>query len=305
LASPPQTRFVAIGAPGAVHITRQLFAAFQAGGDEVPRLAVTTPMADMVAALDAYEPEALLAYASVLAALADEQLEERLGIAPRIVIATSEVLTDDAAHRIAEAWGVRPMQAYAATEAPPIATGSPEHVGMHVWENSLVLEVVDDDNKPVPPGQSGAKVLLTNLVNRKQPLIRYELADSVVLAEQPDPSGRPWLRIAQVDGRSDDVLRLPARSGGTVLVHPFRVRSPFARMSDVRGYQVVHRRDGLLLRVVPREGAELDAIEKTRRAVAEVLADVGAEIGVRVELVSEIEREPGPAAKIKLVRSET
>jgi phenylacetate-CoA ligase len=301
----PQTRFVAIGAPGAVHITRQLFAAFLAGRDDVPRLAVTTPMEEMVAALDAYEPEAILAYASVLGALADEQLEGRLGIAPRIVIATSEVLTDDAAQRIAEAWGVRPMQAYAATEAPPIATGSPEHVGMHVWENSVVLEVVDRDNKPVPPGEPGAKVLLTNLVHRTQPLIRYELADSVVLAEGPDPSGRPWLRIARVDGRSDDVLTLPARGGGTVLVHPFRLRSPFARLSDVRGYQIVHRRDGLLLRVIPRAGAELDVIEKTRKAVAETLADVGAEIRVRVEIVSEIEREPRAAAKIKLVRSET
>jgi hypothetical protein len=136
-------------------------------------------------------------------------------------------------------------------------------------------------------------------------LIRYELAESVVLAEGPDPSGRPWLRIARVDGRSDDVLTLPARGGGTVLVHPFRLRSPFARLSDVRGYQIVHRRDGLLLRVIPRAGAELDVIEKTRKAVAETLADVGAEIRVRVEIVSEIEREPRAAAKIKLVRSET
>jgi hypothetical protein len=76
-------------------------------------------------------------------------------------------------------------------------------------------------------------------------------------------------------------------------------------MSDVRGYQVVHRRDGLLLRVVPSEGAERDIIDQTRRAVAEVLADVGAVVRVRVKLVSEIEREPGPAAKIQLVRSET
>jgi phenylacetate-coenzyme A ligase PaaK-like adenylate-forming protein len=139
-------------------------------------------------------------------------------------------------------------------------------------------------------------------VNRKQPLIRYELADSVVLAEQPDPSGRPWLRIARVDGSKRRRPQAAGARGGTVLVHPFRVRSPLARMSDVRGYQVVHRRDGLLLRVVPRGGAELHIIEKAHRAVAEVLADVGAEVPVRVELVSEIEREPGPAAKIKLVR---
>ena len=220
-----ETRFVAIGAPSAVHITRQLFAAFQAGREDVPRLSATTPVEVAVAALNAYRPEGILAYAGVLGALAEEQLQGRLDIRPRVVIATSEVLTDDAARRMENAWGIRPVNAYAATEAPPIATGSLDHVGMHVWENSAIVEVVDDAGRPVAPGEPGSKVLLTNLVNRTQPLIRYELSDSAVPADDPDPSGRPWTRIARVDGRSDDILTLPAREGGEVRVHPYRLRA--------------------------------------------------------------------------------
>lgn len=49
------------------------------------------------------------------------------------------------------------MNAYAATEAPGIAIGSRDHVGMHVFEDSLVLEVVDDDGEPVPPGEPGSR----------------------------------------------------------------------------------------------------------------------------------------------------
>jgi phenylacetate-CoA ligase len=66
------------------------------------------------------------------------------------------------------------------------------------WENSAIVEVVDEAGRHVAPGEPGSKVLLTNLVNLTQPLIRYELSDSAVLDEEPDPSGRPWLRIARV-----------------------------------------------------------------------------------------------------------
>ena len=95
-------------------------------------------------------------------------------------------------------------------------------------------------------------MLLTNLVNLSQPLIRYELSDAVLLETAPDPSGRPFDRIARIDGRSDDVLRLPGADGRVVAVHPYRIRAPFVRLLDVLQYQVVHRHDGLLVRIVAR-----------------------------------------------------
>lgn len=299
----PATRFVAIGAPSALHITRRLFAAFQAGREGVPKLSVATPLEETLASLNAYQPEAMLAYAGVLGALADEQLHGRLDIRPRVVIATSEVLTEDAAARIETAWGIPPINAYAATEAPPIATGSLDHVGMHVWESSAIVEVVDEAGRPVPPGEPGAKVLLTNLVNWTQPLVRYELSDSAVAAEGPDPSGRPWLRLARIDGRSDDILTLPSGEGGEVRVHPHRLRAPFVRIPEVRQYQVVHGSDGLLVRIVPREDAGPGLPKQVRDAVGTALSEAGAHLPVDVKVVDEIEREPGAAAKLRLVRS--
>lgn len=50
----PDTRLIAIGAPGNMHISRQLVAALQAGRHGVPRLSVATPLPELVAALDAY-----------------------------------------------------------------------------------------------------------------------------------------------------------------------------------------------------------------------------------------------------------
>ena len=302
----PETRLIAIGAPGDVHITRQLFAAFQAGREGVPRLSVTTPLDESVDVLNEYQPEVMIAYASVVGALADEQLEGRLAIEPELVVTTSEVLTEETERRIEAAWGQRPVNAYASTEAPGIAIGSGDHVGMHVVEDSVVLEVVDDAGRAVPPGEPGSKVLLTNLINRVQPLIRYELSDAVVLAEGPDPSGRPYLRVARVDGRSDDILRFSARDGGEVAVHPHRLRAPFSSLLDVRRYQIVHEPGGLRVRVVPRPSAPPDLLDRVRAAVARELEAAGAApTEIRVERVDEIEREPGDAAKLELVTSAT
>jgi phenylacetate-CoA ligase len=127
-----------------VRITRELFAAFQRGRSGVPRLSVETPLPELVAALNGYQPEAVIAYASVLGLLAEEQLEGRLAIQPRVTITTSEVLTEETSRRAESAWGSEPLNTYAATEAPGIAFTSLARVGMHVAEESVVVEVVHE-----------------------------------------------------------------------------------------------------------------------------------------------------------------
>ncbi len=298
-----KTRLAGIGAPSSLHLSRQIAGALLAGRAGAPGLAVTMPTEALIDALAAYRPEVLVGYPSVIAALAEEQLDGRFDIAPRVVVTASEVLTEDAARTIESAWGSEPVNMYASTELGVIGIGSLDRVGMHVCEEGIV-EIVDEQGKPVPAGVPGSKVLLTNFVNAAQPLIRYELTDSVVLANGPDPSGRPYDRIALVDGRSDDILTLPAVGGGEVRVHPFRLRSPFVRLPQVRQYQIVQRADGLLVRIVPRDIAAADLPEQARTVVESALDEAGVAVPVNVSVVGEIERDPGHAAKVKLVVSE-
>jgi phenylacetate-CoA ligase len=301
----PGTRLAGIGSPSPLHISNQVYAVLLAGqAGAVPRLTVTTPLPEMVAALNDFRPEALIAYPSVAAALAEEQLQGRLRIAPWLVATSSEVLTADMRRRIVEAFGLEPLDFYGTTEALIVAAGRQGQAGMDILEDLVVVEVVDGHDRPVPPGAPGHGVLLTNLVSRVQPLLRYELTDSVTLAGGPNPLGLPYARIAAVDGRSDDVITLPGAGGGPVAVHPFRLRAPFSELLEVRQYQVVHDPAGLHVAVVLREDAPADTPARVRAALAAELRDAGAvPPPIEVTPVPRIDRDPGHGAKFKLVRS--
>ena len=117
-----------------------------------------------------------------------------------------------------------------------------------------MVENVDADDRPVPPGTPGARLLVTNLHNLVQPLIRLAVSDVVTLHPEPCPCGRPLVRAAAIEGRSDDVLSLPARGGGTVTVLPAQF-AVVTRDRAVREFQVRQEAGGLRVLVVPCGGA--------------------------------------------------
>ena len=109
-------------------------------------------------------------------------------------------------------------------------------------------------------------MLVTNLINRTQPLIRYELSDSVVRADGPNSSGLPYARIAGIEGRSNDILRFPSSAGAEVAVHPYRLGAPFAALTEVRQYQIVRHDNRLEVLIVPRATAPSDIAARVQAA---------------------------------------
>ena len=189
----------------------------------VPTLRIDSgdPLESIVECLGGFQPRVLVAYASMAHLLAEERLAGRLRISPGFVFGSSEVFTEQAKRRVEEAWGEKPFEVYAATEPARIASECEQHQGMHLFEDLVITEVVDENNKPVPPGIFGEKVLVTVLFSRTIPLIRYEMSDSVKPATSPHcPCGRPFAVIEGIQGRAEDVLRFPATSGGQVSVQP-------------------------------------------------------------------------------------
>jgi phenylacetate-CoA ligase len=95
-------RFAALGSPSPVHVTRQVLVP---PGIPAPPISAATPIPELVAALNAQQPEVLVGAAGVWRALADEQLAGRLRIAPRAAFFSSEPVTADLRRRVRDAWG--------------------------------------------------------------------------------------------------------------------------------------------------------------------------------------------------------
>jgi phenylacetate-CoA ligase len=293
------SRFAALGSPSPVHVTRQVLVP---PGVPAPPISAATPISELVGALNVQQPEVLVGAVSVWRALAEEQIAGRLQIAPRAALFSSEAVTVDVRRRVHLAWGIEPVSGYAATEAPTIATSSPEHPELEIAEDVVLIEIVDGDGRPVPPGRPGAKVLITNLINYAQPLIRYELTDSVVESPLPNPSGRPWRCLLSVDGRTADILYLRGPDGAAVPVHPSVLGSAIAPIAEVGEYAFVYDAASLRAQIVLTPGASADVPERLRSALIAAIGSTGAlPPTVEVQPVFALEREPG--GKIRLVRS--
>src|SRR5262249_29929768 len=146
-------------------------------------LAKIHPFEEVVAELNRFRPHVLLAYANVLEMLAREELAGRLhlnaGGPLRPAINMNDPLSRGARKLASSAFGVPITNNYATGEFMILSLGCLKGHGMHLQADWVIMEVVDRDNRPVPPGQPGEKVLLTNLYNRVQPFIRYEVGDVV------------------------------------------------------------------------------------------------------------------------------
>jgi phenylacetate-coenzyme A ligase PaaK-like adenylate-forming protein len=237
------------------------------------RMDAAAPLPDIVARLNQLRPDVLIGYASMIRALADEQLDGRLRIAPRAVNSASEVLTAETRAMAIRAWRVAPFNVYAATETGGIAAECAQHRGMHLFEDLVIPEVVDDQYRPVPAGEPGDRLLVTVLFSRTLPLIRYEMTDRVTLATDPCPDGLPFRLLDSIEGRTDDIVVLPASAGGRIRVHPV-VFHRVLDLLDAPAWQV--RQQGPDINVlVASPGPQVD-VAATEQAVLAALEQAGA-----------------------------
>ncbi len=177
----------------------------------------------------------------MLARLAVEQQAGRLRIAPVSIVTTSENLLPEHRAAISAGFGVPIVNTFGSTEGL-VGVSAPDAEELVFNSDLCIVELVDEHNEPVPPGTPSAKVLLTNLSNRVQPLIRYELTDRFV--EQPPAPDHGHLR-ATVEGRADEVLRF-----GDVDIHPLVIRSVLVKTPEVTEYQVRQTATGIDVAIV-------------------------------------------------------
>ena len=139
-----------------------------------------------------------------------------------------------------------------------------------------LFENVDEEGRPVPAGEPGARLLVTSLHNLVQPIIRLEVTDVFTIDPEPCRCGRTLVRARAIEGRSDDVLKLPARDGGRIGVHPIEF-GIVTRDREVREFQVLQEGASLRILVVPRRNAGGGLETRLRGTVSRRLAELGVE----------------------------
>jgi len=226
---PPEGLFIGIvGAATAVHSSGLAAATATRPPVRMTPAPASLPVAEIVARLNAAQPPALLAYATKLPELAREQRAGRLRLNLRSVTSMSEAITPAERAAVAESFGVPVIDMFVSTEGL-VGHSEPGGALLTFASDNCLAECVDEDGQPVADGVPSAKVLITNLHNLTQPMIRYELTDRFTPAGT-SPGGA--LR-AGVEGRSDDVFRYREAS-----VHPFVLGASLLHAPAVREYQI-------------------------------------------------------------------
>ena len=198
---------------------------------------IMDPPPTLVEGLNAYGPTFLASYPTTLAMLAREKAAGRLRISPSCLWCGGEHLADGVRADIEAAFGCRLVNEYGASECLSIAC-SCEEGALHVNADWVILEPVDRDYRPTPPGEPSHTVLLTNLANRVQPIVRYDLGDSVTSVAGVCRCGNS-LPVVRVEGRSDDMLALDAADGSKVHLSPLALTTVVEDAMPSERFQIV------------------------------------------------------------------
>lgn len=208
---------------------------------------ILQPSAALIDELNAYAPSVIATYPSVAALLADEAGRGRLRFVPREIWTGGETLSTTVRQRVTSTLGCSMRNSYGASEFMSIGWECNQGQ-MHANTDWVILEPVDEQGRPTPAGESSHSVLLTNLANHVQPLIRYDLGDQLTLHTDPCACGST-LPVIEVRGRRDDALVMTGLDGQAVTLLPLALTTVLEDEAGVFDFQL-RQRDGSTLELM-------------------------------------------------------
>ncbi|RGE16230.1 phenylacetate--CoA ligase family protein [Leucobacter sp. wl10] len=241
-------------------------------------------------------PALIEGYVGAMLEFADFLEAEGLTIpTPRAVATTAAPLTENARRRLEAVYGTPVYDEYRGSEINWMAAECGERNGLHVFADTRRIEILGPDGRPVPAGTVG-DIVVTDLLNRVFPMIRYRVGDRGRIVERECPCGVTLPMIAQPEGRTTDIVRLPS---GRMINHG--LMAMFADHPEaVRVFQIVQSADySLRIRVV--RGDDPRGEQHIASAVAKVRMRIDDEVPIALEYV---DRLPHTGGKTKYLISE-
>jgi phenylacetate-CoA ligase len=231
----------------------------------------------------------------VLAKMIEKEKTKYSAIRPEFIILHAELLTEEARRYIESVFNCPVYNEYGATEFGfRMAWECKERKGMHIDADSVLMEFLKD-GAPVTDGEVGDMVV-TGLVNRAMPLIRYYIGDRGILSDRKCACGRGLPMVEAIEGRRDDFIKLPSGKE----ISPRALVPLIERYKDILEFRIVQKaRDVLHVHVVGSAAVSEDIITKMRKGLFEIIDE---NVSISIEVVQELPRTE--RGKLRAVISE-
>jgi phenylacetate-CoA ligase len=240
-----------------------------------------------------YRPRSMVSYAQSAVLFAEFCNANKIhDITFDSMIVSAEMLLPGKRQILEETFRGKVFDRYGCREVSVIASECEYHRGLHVNADALIIEVEAAPNLPSGMG----RVLVTDLLNRSMPLIRYEIGDLASLdTEMHCPCGRSLPLIGNIQGRTSDFLRLPS---GRMVAGP-SLALLAADMRDVRQVQFIQADPShVTLKVVAGNGYSQRTEQELRRRLQPYL---GKESSLTIVTADSIPSEP--SGKYRFVKT--
>jgi phenylacetate-CoA ligase len=243
-------------------------------------------MDEYLEAIRGYRPACIYGYASSVALLAAhaEGRGQRLKLPSlKVLCTTGEPLYPEQRELIGRVFGVPVANEFGSRDIGFTAHESPAGQ-MLLMSESIILEVLDAEGRPVPPGQTGEAVM-TGLCSEAQPFIRYRTGDMVRVTDEHCAEGRGLHVIGAVEGRRTDFV---VRADGTIM-HALSIIYVLREQEQIREFKFIqHETRRVQVLIVPRPGW---SEESARRVIAGLQARLGQDCAVEITPVDSIAPE--------------
>jgi phenylacetate-CoA ligase len=189
--------------------------------------------------INAKRPRYLLSYPSTLRNICITAGERGIRMhRPRLIMTVGEVVDNHLRGLVKRVFDTELLDIYGSVELGFIACECPRHEGLHLFTWKVVIELLDEDGREVPPNRAGS-VVVTDLFNEATPIIRYNgLGDYAVRKEGWCSCGRPLPLLTRVEGRMVDSLVLPNGQ----MVHPYHLTLALEDIPYLSKFQIRQER---------------------------------------------------------------
>lgn len=210
---------------------------------------------DLLKKLTAFKPDYLDGRATGLAELARLVVSRNVSITTPLITSHGELLRDSQRAYIKKAFHGEVFNRYGLEETGDVAVECFRHEGLHIQENKIIVEILDDNGIPLPDGKQG-RIVVTDMTNRVGPFIRYDTGDTGYIFPKKCECGIAFKKIQVLGRKYGGFFTLAGKKYhiGELEVFMTKLNYPILR------YQIAQEHDSVEIKIVPSRPLRRDEV---------------------------------------------